>query len=195
LVIVGDGPARARLAAYADDLRVSARVEFVGAVPDAVMYRWLRSARVVVTLAGCRGSGSQVAEARAAGASVVASDIPIHREAAGRPGGGHVMFVPTGTSPLDIADAIKEAAGVSVLPSPMGADPAQSLESVVDSTWMLYRELLGADAMAAPDGRNGDIASLADQVRAERQALAASTGNGLRRRDNGGRWWRQRRMA
>jgi glycosyltransferase involved in cell wall biosynthesis len=195
LVIVGDGPARARLAAYAEDLRVSSRVQFAGAVPDAVMYRWLRSARVVVTLAGGRGSGSQIAEARAAGASVVASDIPIHREAAQRPGGGHVMFVPTDTSPLDIADAIKEAAGVSVLPSPPGADPARSWESVVDSTWMLYRGLLGADAEAPPRGRNDEIASLAELVRAEREALAASAENGLRQRVNGGRWWRQRRMA
>jgi glycosyltransferase involved in cell wall biosynthesis len=195
LVIVGDGPARGRLAAYAHDLRVSSRVQFAGAVPDALMYRWLRSAQVVVTLAGGRGSGSQVAEARAAGASVVASDIPIHREAARRPGGGHVMFVPADTSPLDIADAIKEAAGVSVLPSPLRADSARSWGSVVESTWTLYRELLGADAVAASGGRNGEIASLAEQVQAEREALAASTDNGTRQRISGGRWWRQRRTA
>jgi glycosyltransferase involved in cell wall biosynthesis len=195
LVIVGDGPARGRLAAYAHDLRVASRVQFAGPVPDAVMYRWLRSARVVVTLAGGRGSGSQVAEARAAGASVVASDIPIHREAARAPGGGHVMFVPADTSPLDIADAIKEAARVSVLPSLLRADSARSWGSVVDSTWTLYRELLEADAVAASGGRNGAIASLAEQVQTEREALAASTGNGTRQRVNGGRWWRQRRMA
>ena len=105
------------------------------------------------------------------------------------------MFVPTDTSPLDIADAITEAAGVSVLPSPPGADPARSWESVVDSTWMLYRELLGADAAAGPRVRNDEIASLAEQVRAERESLAASAGDSLRQRVNGGRWWRQRRMA
>ena len=77
LMVVGDGPGRDRLAAYAADLRLSSRVQFAGSVSDAVLNRWLRTARVVVTLAGERGSGSQVTEARAAGASVVASDLPI----------------------------------------------------------------------------------------------------------------------
>ena len=57
LVVVGDGPARGRLAAYAADLRVSSRVRFVGAVPDPVLYRWLRTARVVVTLGRAAAPG------------------------------------------------------------------------------------------------------------------------------------------
>jgi glycosyltransferase involved in cell wall biosynthesis len=168
LVVVGDGPARGRLAAYAADLRVSARVRFVGAVPDAVLYRWLRTARVVVTLGSAGGSGAQVTEARAAGASLVASDLPINREAAERPGGGHVIVVAADTSPLDVADAIEEAAGVSVLPGTPGADLVASWESVVESTWQLYRQLIGVD--------RGDGSGAAQ----DRVSVAAGTASGAR---------------
>ena len=157
LVIVGDGPARGRLAAYAADLRVTSRVRFVGAVPDAVLYRWLRTARVVLTLGRDGGSGVQVTEARAASASLVASDLPINLEAAERPGGGHVIVVPADASPLDLADAIEEAAGVSVLPGTPGADLAASWESVVDSTWQLYRQLIGVNRGKGLDGEKGGL--------------------------------------
>jgi glycosyltransferase involved in cell wall biosynthesis len=188
LVVVGDGPARARLAAYAGDLRISSRVQFAGSVSDAVLYRWLRTARVVVTLAGERGSGSQVTEARAAGASVVASDLPIHREAAERPGGSHVIFVAPKGSPLDVADAIDEAARVSVLPSARGvASSAPSWQSVVDSTLMVYGQLIGTDLRPARDRGAGELVGVAAQLRAE------SEPRGERRpwaRVNGGRRWR-----
>jgi glycosyltransferase involved in cell wall biosynthesis len=157
LVVVGDGAARGRLAAYAADLRVSSRVRFVGAVPDGVFYRWLRTARVVVTLGRAGGSGSQVNEARGAGASLVASDLPINREAAERPGGGHVIFVSADASPLTVADAIEEAAGVSILPSTPGASFASSWRSVVDSTWLLYRQLLGGGGERAAGGESADV--------------------------------------
>jgi glycosyltransferase involved in cell wall biosynthesis len=152
LVVVGDGASRGRLAAYAADLRVSSRVRFVGAVPDPVLCRWLRTARVVVTLGRSRGTGAQVTEARAADASLVASDLPINREAAEGPSGGHVMFVPADASPLDVADAIEEAAAVSILPSTSGAGLAPSWQSVVDSTLLLYGQLLAADTAGAQNG-------------------------------------------
>jgi glycosyltransferase involved in cell wall biosynthesis len=143
LVIVGDGPARDRLEAYAADLRVSPRVDFVGAVADELLYRWLRTARVVVTLPDERGSGLQVTEARAAGASVVASDVPVNRWAAERLGAGHVIFVAPKGSPLDLADAIEEAARLAVLPTvSVRSAAAPSWEPVIDSMWMLYRDLI-----------------------------------------------------
>ena len=163
LVVVGDGPARDRLAAYAADLRVASRVRFVGAVPDPVLYRWLRTARVVVTLGRSRGSGAQVTEARAAGASMVASDLPVNREAAESPGGGHVILIPADASPLDVADAIEEAAGVSVLPGAPGADLAPSWRSVVESTWLLYRQLIDS-GVSEPADEHGALLSLAAQA-------------------------------
>jgi glycosyltransferase involved in cell wall biosynthesis len=151
LVVVGDGPGRDRLVAFAADLHVSARVQFLGAVSDEVLYRWLRTARVVVTLAGDRGSGSLIVEASAAGASVVASDLPMHRQAAERAGAGHVIFVAPKGSPLDVADAIDEAARVSVLPSARRVSvPEASWESVIDSTWALYDRLVVSAPRSVP---------------------------------------------
>jgi glycosyltransferase involved in cell wall biosynthesis len=180
LVVVGDGPARDRLVAYAADLRISSRVQFAGSLSDAVLHRWLRTARVVVTLPGERGSGSQLTEARAAGASVVASDVPIHREAAERPGGGHVIFVAPNGSPLALADAIDEAARVSVLASAGGlASSTPSWESVADSTWMIYEQLL-ADLRPARDRGAGEL--VGHSVSGPGVGLAAPRVNGA------GRW-------
>lgn len=184
LVVVGDGPARERLAAYAADLGISARVQFAGAVSDAVLYRWLRTARVVITLASERGSGSQVTEAGAAGVSVVASDLPIHREAAERPGGSHVIFVAPKGSPLDVADAIDEAARVSVLPS---AFSPPSWQSVADSTLTLYEGLIGADHRPARERRARALAGVPADLRAQDEARGERL---ARARMNGGRKWR-----
>jgi glycosyltransferase involved in cell wall biosynthesis len=130
LAVVGDGPAREKLLAHAADLRVSSRVNFVGAVADAEVYRWMRTARVFVALAQQESSGVHLTEALCAGAQVVASEIPVHREAARRVTGARVAFVsPTG-SPLDVADAISHAArleapGTSPLALPSWAETVE----------------------------------------------------------------------
>lgn len=184
LVVVGDGPARDRLLAYAADLGISARVQFAGAVSDAVLYRWLRTARVVITLAGEHGSGSQVTEAGAAGVSIVASDLPIHREAAERPGGSHVIFVAPKGSPLDVADAIEEAARVSVLPSVFSRP---SWQTVVDSTMTLYEGLIRADHRPARERGARGLADVAAELRAKDNTQGERVG---RARMNGRRTWR-----
>jgi hypothetical protein len=54
-----------------------------------------------------------------------------------------VVFVPPRGSPLDVADAIEEAAQLSVIPhAEMLASSAPSWESAIDATWELYRELV-----------------------------------------------------
>ena len=139
LIVVGDGPARHRLHAHAVDLRVSPRVQFVGSVSDAELYRWLRTARVVVALSEQDSSGLQLTEALTAGTPVVASDIPVHREAAARFGRGRVIFVSTTGSPLEVADAIVEAAETGVRsPAEDLASSELSWDSVVDCMWTLY---------------------------------------------------------
>ena len=161
LVIIGDGPARDRLIAHAADLQVASRVEFVGAVGDELLHRWLRTAEVVVTLPVERGSGSQVMEARAAGASVVASNLPINRWAAARVGTGHVIFVAPKGSPLDVADAIEQAARLAV-PSTVGVRSASvpSWESVIDSTWTLYRELIAGRRRSPREDDAAELVSI-----------------------------------
>lgn len=138
LVIVGDGPERRRLEAFAADLRVHTRVTFAGALPDALRYRWLRTARVVAALPIEDGSGAQIMEALTAGAAVVASDIPVHREVVEQVPGGRVFFVTPEGSPLDVADAVDLAAQVA---AQAAACQVPSWDSVIERTWEVYRQV------------------------------------------------------
>ncbi|MGH2895780.1 MAG: glycosyltransferase family 4 protein [Solirubrobacteraceae bacterium] len=177
LVVIGDGPARDRLQAFADDLRVSSRIQFTGPVSDAMLHRWLRTARVVVSLPGERSSGTAVTEACAAGVSVVASDLPIQRQAAERVGGGVIFVAPRG-SPLDVADAIEEASQLSVIPNPdLVTSTAMSWDAAVDATWDLYEELL--DRPHPFDRNDGvrELAGLSSQLDAERLATPTPLGH------------------
>jgi glycosyltransferase involved in cell wall biosynthesis len=139
LVVIGDGPARRRLKAYAADLQVSSRVSFVGRVSDADLHRWLKTARFVVTLSEHEAFGLQVLEGVAAGRPVVASDIPAHREAASFARTG-VTFVSPEGSPLEVAEAISSATATPVAPTDMALP---SWADVVDATLERYEELMG----------------------------------------------------
>jgi glycosyltransferase involved in cell wall biosynthesis len=164
LVVVGDGPARDRLQAFADDLRVSSRIQFTGPISDSMLHRWLRTARVVVSLPGERGSGTAVTEACAAGVSVVASDLPIQRHAAERVGGGVIFVAPRG-SPLDVADAIEEASQLSVIPNPdLLSSSATAWDTTIDATWELYTEVLAAPRLSEPDDGARDLVGLFSQL-------------------------------
>jgi glycosyltransferase involved in cell wall biosynthesis len=140
LVVVGDGPARRWLQGYARDLEVSARVEFVGQVSDAVLYRWLRTACVVVTLPEQEASGAQVLEALSAGTPVVASNIPVHHEAASQGAGAGVTFISPDGSPLEVVDGIEEAASTGV--NSAGRTDLHPWEAAVDSILSLYERLI-----------------------------------------------------
>jgi glycosyltransferase involved in cell wall biosynthesis len=152
LAVVGAGPARRGLEARAADLRVSSRIDFIGPVPDAVLYRWLRTARVLVSVAEQDASGVAVMEALSAGVSVVASDTAVHREAASWVPGAPVLLVPGEASPLRIADAICEAARMR---APSASAFIPSWETVVDSTCALYEELLSDAARPRVSPQNG----------------------------------------
>jgi glycosyltransferase involved in cell wall biosynthesis len=148
LVILGDGPDRRRLEAFAADLRVGTGVTFAGTLSDASRYRWLRTAHVFAALAVEDSSGVEMMEALTAGASVVASDIPVHREVAEQVPGSRVFFVAPEGSPLDVADAIDFA---DEAPRPAVPRPIRSWESLVDRTWEVYRDLaLDRQRVCAP---------------------------------------------
>ncbi len=98
LVIIGEGPERARLEALAahDEMIV-----FAGSVDDERKRQWLRRANVLVAPA-TRGEsfGLIILEAMASEALVVASDITGYREAAG----GHgELFEPSNVAQLERA--------------------------------------------------------------------------------------------
>jgi glycosyltransferase involved in cell wall biosynthesis len=159
LVVVGDGPLLHRLRAHAADLRVSERVQFVGAVADLELYRWLRSARVVVALHDDHSSGIHVGEALAGGAPLVASELPVHREAAARFDGARVKFVSPRGSPFEVADAIAELArGGARSPTPAVDRGAPSQEAVLDRVWDLYQGLInGAKPIARQEGATVEL--------------------------------------
>ncbi len=194
LVVVGDGPGRDRLQAFADDLRVSSRVQFTGPVSDAVLHRWLRTARVVVSLPGERSSGTAVAEACVAGVSVVASDLPIQRHAAERVGGG-VIFVAPRSSPLDVADAIEEASRLSVIPNPdLLTSSATSWDAAIDATWDLYEEMLDAPHPSERDVGARELIGLSSQLDAGRLVSPTPLGH-AQRAPGEASWWPTRGRA
>jgi hypothetical protein len=96
-----------------------------------------------VALAEGQSSGLHVTEALTAGGVVVASDTPVHREAAADVDGSRVIFVSPEGSPLEVADAISEAAGVGLRPAAQEWHlPVRSWDSVVDRTLELYEGLV-----------------------------------------------------
>jgi glycosyltransferase involved in cell wall biosynthesis len=147
LVVVGDGPARRRLKAFAAELQVSSRVSFAGHVSDADLHRWLKTARLVVALSEQEAFGLQVLEGLSAGRPVVASDIPAHREAAEHVGDGGVTFVSPEGSPLEVADAIRSALDA---PTPPLIRPLPSWEDVVDRTLAVYDDVMRSPPVTGP---------------------------------------------
>jgi glycosyltransferase involved in cell wall biosynthesis len=147
MVVVGHGPAQHSLAAFARDLKVDDRVHFLGPLADAELYRWLRTASLVLALS-CRESfGCTVLEAIAAGTPVVASDIAAHREAASHVGRLGVTLVPVEASPLTLADAIMHAAALR-LPNPPELSIAPS-DRLADATVTLYEALIAGRQIAS----------------------------------------------
>lgn len=133
LVIVGDGPQRARLEALAAR---DERVAFVGAADDDAKRRWLRRARVLVAPSTHGESfGMVILEAMASETPVVASDIDGYREAAG----GHATLVAPGD-----AAALEAGIAAALAESPEGLAAARdharhwSMTRLMDEYEALY---------------------------------------------------------
>ncbi|HUK63761.1 MAG TPA: glycosyltransferase family 4 protein, partial [Dongiaceae bacterium] len=94
LVVVGDGPDRARLEARAAHLGVREAVEFRGFLPRAEKARLMREAWVLVQPSPKEGWGLTVVEAGACGTAVVAADSPGLRDSVRR--GETGLLVPYG---------------------------------------------------------------------------------------------------
>jgi glycosyltransferase involved in cell wall biosynthesis len=84
LVVVGDGPDRARLERYARAAKLSRPVLFTGRIPERALGQWFARAGVVVSASDHEAFGITLADGLAAGARVVASAIPAHAELARR---------------------------------------------------------------------------------------------------------------
>jgi len=106
LVVVGEGSQREELRVLATELGLGDRVRFLGRIGTDEVYRWLRTAAVLVSLSEHEAFGMAPVEAAAAGTRVVLSDIPAHREiTAGHLGATARLVDP---EPAGVANAIIE---------------------------------------------------------------------------------------
>lgn len=83
LVIIGNGPLRPQLEQQAGALGVRDRLLLLDHVAQPDLLSWYRSADVFVSLSRHESFGMTLLEGAAAGAAIVASDIPAHREVVG----------------------------------------------------------------------------------------------------------------
>lgn len=109
LYVIGDGPMRRPLEAMRDQLGLQKRVIFLGRIPTPDLHRWLKTATVFAGMSRREAFGITIVEALAAGAAVVASGIPAHREVAQATGGAMSLLPPTST-PSALAAALRAAA-------------------------------------------------------------------------------------
>jgi glycosyltransferase involved in cell wall biosynthesis len=86
LVIIGEGPDRARLEHYVNDRAPDRSIRFTGKISDELLNHLLAQASLVVAASDHEAFGLSVAEGLSAGARVLASDIPAHNEIAEKAG-------------------------------------------------------------------------------------------------------------
>jgi glycosyltransferase involved in cell wall biosynthesis len=136
VAVTGTGPEQPRLKRLAVELGVEDRVRFLGALPNDQLRGWQRAASVVVTMSRHEAFGLALLEGALAGAQIVASDIPAHRELSGRLG-QWTTLVPPSASPSDLAAALADA-----LESPTGGPrlfEVATWDDVASQTATLYR--------------------------------------------------------
>ncbi|MGJ6126763.1 glycosyltransferase family 4 protein [Mycolicibacterium sp. Y3] len=143
LIIIGDGQQRSDLEAQVRQSALGKRVEIIGRATDADLHRWFRTAKVLVSISRHEAFGMAPLEAAAAGARVILSDIPAHREIAAE-FLGEAASIGSYASPRELAAAI-ESKLKEVQAPPTERIPAWS--SVAERTLAIYRCLLMADRM------------------------------------------------
>jgi glycosyltransferase involved in cell wall biosynthesis len=134
--ITGDGPALRRLEEKARAQGSEDRVRFLGRVEREELNRWFRTASVYVTMSRIEAMPVTPLEVLHAGAHVVASDIPAHRNIATlAPEAVHL--VAADTDGAELARSIERAAEQG----PAHAD-VLSWDAVLDETETVYDEAL-----------------------------------------------------
>jgi len=144
LVVTGDGPERGALEALADERGLRERVRFIGRVEPERLYRWYASAEVFCSMSSNEAMPVTILELLAAGARVVASDIPAHRDIRDRTAGA-ITIVPLDADPKTLARALTQALNEPSAP----AQRIPTWDEVTARTLDVYRELASAAVAAA----------------------------------------------
>ncbi len=110
LVVIGEGSASGAVRETAVRLGVSDRVQLAGHVTSEDLARWYATADLFLTLSRQEAFGMTVLEAAAAGAPVLASAIPAHREVRSFVADGRIALVEPDSEGERLAAAITEAA-------------------------------------------------------------------------------------
>jgi glycosyltransferase involved in cell wall biosynthesis len=167
VVVVGDGPARTQLDELVRTLGVEDRMTFTGTLPHDQLLERFRAADVFVSLSTAEAFGLTLLEGAVAGAGVVATDLPAHREVAGLLPAGTTRLIPTSSSPADVAAAILTAqADRARLDGAGGGDPTRwsvpSWDGMAEQVLEVYRavapdaRLTSASRLSALPGASGE---------------------------------------
>jgi glycosyltransferase involved in cell wall biosynthesis len=139
LVVTGDGPERLALEALTDKRGVRDKVQFLGRAGTDLLYRWYASAAVFCSMSSNEAMPVAILELLAAGARVVASDIPAHRDIRDRTGGA-ITLVPLDASPGILAAALEHAVGEPVA----AGQRIPTWDEVTTQTLSVYHEIARA---------------------------------------------------
>ena len=155
LIIIGDGPARDSILQSARNLQLDARVQVAGYVPTETLRRRLRTADVFVSLSQHEAFGITLMEALVAGARVVASDIPAHREVASYIPHAPVTFIRVDCSAGELAAAVQSAVEQPRADNDIARVP--TWEDTVQGTLSAYELALKKGPTAAPLGQHAAV--------------------------------------
>jgi 1,2-diacylglycerol 3-alpha-glucosyltransferase len=136
LVVVGDGPDRARLEQYAQATEPGWPVFFTGRIPDQALDRLFLTAKVVTSASDHEAFGLTLAEGLVSGARVVASAIPAHAELARRAGADAAVSLVDPKNARQFTDSL--AACLLADRVPTGVLKLPSWADVVQDTRELY---------------------------------------------------------
>jgi glycosyltransferase involved in cell wall biosynthesis len=145
LNIVGAGADRAELEELARTLGIDHRVHFLGRLPDEELRRWYRTATVFVAMSSFEAFGIGLLEALAAGARIVASDIPAHQEVAALAGNSGISFEAPDVDSERLAETILEAVAAGRFSADgSAADSIPTWLEVASRTEQVYAEAVAA---------------------------------------------------
>lgn len=143
LTVIGEGPAMAEVEQVAAHLGVSDRVRLKGHVSAADLAGHYARADLFVSLSREESFGMTLLEAAAAGAPVLASDIPAHREITEYAGPGRIALVPADTEGGVLAAAMQAQRSVGRSGDRAGWH-LPTWEANADSVADIYREVTTA---------------------------------------------------